>query len=80
MAVGIHFDSYGSLCALSWAYLLPRSFMLNWYSKYWKSFWSLMARISALNSLVRLIFVLLSPLLYDLVIPPPLDEVMLSLP
>ena len=49
--------------------------MLNWDSTYWTSRWYLMARRLALNSLVRIRLLLLSPSFGDLVLLPLLDEV-----
>ena len=61
------------------AYLFPWAFMFNWNRKDWASLFSLMSRNSALNSLVRVIFLFLSSLLGGLVLPPLLDEVLVCL-
>ena len=55
------------------SYSFPWAFRLNWYRKAQVSFWSLMAKSTALKSLVSTSFLFLYPLIDDLVLLPLLD-------
>ena len=61
---------------LSWVWLFPWAYRLNWYMKDWTYFFSLVSRILYLKSLVkvRILFILVvSSSLDYLVIPPSID-------
>ena len=83
MATGMHFYCFGSLRGPVPVPLIPVASVFNWYMKAWKSFWSLMARRKALNSLVSgrfLLFLVLDPSIDDLVLPTSPDEFMVRFP
>ena len=80
VALGMHFDNCGSICAPVPGLAFPLVIMLNWDRKAWTSFWYLMERRPSLKSLVRVRFLFLSPLLGGLVLPLLIYEVLVRYP
>ena len=80
MSLGMHFDSFGSLCAPVPGLLVSLALILNWDRMSWTSLWYLMDISPALKSLIRVSLFLIYPFPGGLVPPPPLCEVPFRFP